>query len=134
MKVKKNFLTIYKTKDWYQENYSETLKIYVLSEVKGIEVKMKVYGVIMAGGGGTRFWPVSRRKKPKQFLILIGKECLINETIDRLENIIEKENIFVVTSNMQKQTMKEITDGRINQENILSELISRNTGKISLGI
>ena len=45
---------------------------------------MQVYGVIMAGGGGTRFWPLSRQKTPKQLLNLSGKDVMVNETIDRL--------------------------------------------------
>ena len=44
---------------------------------------MKTYGVIMAGGGGTRFWPLSTKAEPKQFLNLSGKDILVNETIDR---------------------------------------------------
>ena len=43
----------------------------------------KVYGIIMAGGGGTRFWPLSRKGTPKQLLNLSGKEIMVNEAIDR---------------------------------------------------
>lgn len=56
---------------------------------------MKVYGVIMAGGQGTRFWPLSRQAKPKQLLNLSGKELMINETIERLAGIIDKANMFM---------------------------------------
>ena len=42
---------------------------------------MNVYPVIMAGGGGTRFWPLSRKETPKQLLNLSGKDAMINETI-----------------------------------------------------
>ena len=59
---------------------------------------MKIYGVIMAGGGGTRFWPLSRKKTPKQLLNLSGKELMINEAVDRLSLVTEKSNIFVVTT------------------------------------
>ena len=41
---------------------------------------MKTYGVIMAGGGGTRFWPLSRAEEPKQLLNLSGKDLMVNET------------------------------------------------------
>ena len=41
---------------------------------------MKTYGVIMAGGGGTRFWPLSTKAEPKQFLNLSGKDIMVNET------------------------------------------------------
>ena len=59
---------------------------------------MNTYGVIMAGGGGTRFWPLSRQEEPKQLLNLSGKDLMINETIDRIATIAKKEDIFVVTN------------------------------------
>ena len=62
---------------------------------------MKTYGVIMAGGGGTRFWPLSRKKTPKQLLNLSGKDLMVNEAIDRLATVTGKENIFIVTNNAQ---------------------------------
>ena len=58
---------------------------------------MKTYGVIMAGGGGTRFWPLSRKAKPKQFLILSGKDTMVMDTVNRLCRIADKEDIFIVT-------------------------------------
>ena len=61
---------------------------------------MKVCGVIMAGGGGTRFWPLSRQKTPKQLLSLSGKDLMINEAVDRLKNITDEE-IFIVTNEKQ---------------------------------
>lgn len=51
---------------------------------------MKVYGIIMAGGGGTRFWPLSRIARPKQLINLTGKDLMINETIDRISSVIPK--------------------------------------------
>ena len=56
---------------------------------------MNVYGVVMAGGGGTRLWPLSTRKKPKQFLNLSGKETLVNEALDRLAGVAQE--TFIVT-------------------------------------
>lgn len=55
------------------------------------------YAVIMAGGGGTRLWPVSRREKPKQLLSLLGKETLFQSTIARLEKLFPPERILIVT-------------------------------------
>ena len=52
---------------------------------------MKTYGVVMAGGGGTRLWPLSTKKMPKQFLNLSGKETLVNEAVDRLLGVAGKE-------------------------------------------
>lgn len=88
---------------------------------------MKKYGVIMAGGGGTRFWPLSRQKTPKQLLNLSGKELMINEAIDRLEYIVDKKNMFVVTNKTQVASMLEATKKRISANHILSEPAARNT-------
>lgn len=88
---------------------------------------MNVYGVIMAGGGGTRFWPLSRQKKPKQLLNLTGRDLLVNETIDRLGMTIPGKNMFIVTNVAQVEPMKAVTKGRIMSEHILSEPSARNT-------
>jgi len=57
-----------------------------------------MYAVIMAGGSGTRFWPLSREKMPKQLLKIGGIDTLIQETVGRVLPLIPKENIFVVTN------------------------------------
>lgn len=88
---------------------------------------MKTYGVILAGGGGTRFWPLSRKEVPKQLLNLTGKDLMVNETIDRLEGNVEKEDIFVVTNSMQADLMLEATSGRVQTTHVLSEPAARNT-------
>lgn len=88
---------------------------------------MKQYGVIMAGGGGTRFWPLSRQKNPKQLINLSGKELLVNEAVDRMSTVIEKDNIFIVTSEVQTSAMKEATKSRVLSDHILSEPAARNT-------
>ena len=66
---------------------------------------MKTYGVVMAGGGGTRLWPLSTKKMPKQFLNLSGKETLVNEAVDRLLGVAGKEDIFIVTNASQTEVM-----------------------------
>lgn len=88
---------------------------------------MKVYGVIMAGGGGTRFWPLSRKQTPKQLLNLSGKDIMVNEAIDRLCRVAEKCDIFIVTNSAQKDKMLEFVDGRIAEDHVLSEVAARNT-------
>ena len=88
---------------------------------------MKTYGLIMAGGGGTRFWPLSRKRVPKQLLNLDGKEVMLNETIDRLDGVVEKENIFIVTNEEQVELTKSITKERVLDNHILSEPSARNT-------
>lgn len=88
---------------------------------------MKKFGVIMAGGGGTRFWPLSREKMPKQLLNLSGRDCMLNEAIDRLAQVTEREYIFVVTNGNQADGVRALTAGKIPAENILSEPAARNT-------
>lgn len=88
---------------------------------------MNHYGVIMAGGGGTRFWPLSRQKTPKQLLNLSGKDLMVNEAVDRMMTVIPKSNIFIVTSENQASSMMQATTGRVFPQNILAEPDARNT-------
>jgi len=81
----------------------------------------------MAGGGGTRFWPLSRQTNPKQLLNLSGHGLMINETIDRLLGIVEQENIFIVTNVSQAEKMKASVGERMLSEHILTEPKARNT-------
>ena len=88
---------------------------------------MKTYGVIMAGGGGTRFWPLSRRELPKQFLNLTGNDILVNETFDRLNKVAEKEDIFVVTNAAHAAKTLDMMRGRVGRTQVLAEPAARNT-------
>ena len=88
---------------------------------------MQVFGVIMAGGGGTRFWPLSRKQTPKQLLNLSGKDVMVNETFSRLARVAEDKNIFVVTNKSQADKLIKVSDGRLLPENVLREPAARNT-------
>lgn len=88
---------------------------------------MNKFGVIMAGGGGTRFWPMSRRKMPKQFLNLTGNDTMVNETIDRIAGNVPMENIYIVTNVSQAPLMQEVTAERLGAGRILAEPAARNT-------
>ena len=88
---------------------------------------MRTYGIILAGGNGTRFWPLSRQNMPKQFLNLTGNELMLNETIDRLQGITDKKDIFIVTNQMQAETAYNLSGGRIEKSHILAEPSARNT-------
>jgi mannose-1-phosphate guanylyltransferase len=90
-------------------------------------MKSNNYCVIMAGGIGSRFWPISTAEKPKQFLDILGiGKSLIQLTYERFNKIIPNENIIVVTSNDYINFIKEQLPN-ILPENILTEPMRRNT-------
>lgn len=85
------------------------------------------YCVIMAGGIGSRFWPMSRTSHPKQFIDILGTgETLIQQTFKRFEKIIPRENIYVVTNEKYAGLVKEQIPA-INDRQIISEPSRRNT-------
>lgn len=81
----------------------------------------------MAGGGGTRFWPLSRKERPKQLLNLSGKNIMVNETIDRIAKSVDRDNIFIVTNETQAKLMVVETANRMQKDHILAEPAARNT-------
>ena len=82
--------------------------------------------LIMAGGKGTRFWPLSTEEKPKQFLNLIGEETMIQMTVNRLKPIIPIERIFVCTGEQYVDLVKEQLP-ELPDRNIIVEPEGRNT-------
>lgn len=84
------------------------------------------YAVIMAGGTGTRFWPKSTSKRPKQFLKLFGDETMIQQTVNRLEPEIKKEHVVVVTNRdyipFVEEQLPSVPAGQI-----IGEPVARNT-------
>ncbi|MBC8313131.1 MAG: mannose-1-phosphate guanylyltransferase [Candidatus Cloacimonetes bacterium] len=82
--------------------------------------------LIMAGGIGTRFWPLSTRKNPKQFLNILGNRSMIQQTVDRISPKISSENIYVVTNQEQiKLVEKHLPE--LPKKNIIAEPFGRNT-------
>lgn len=85
------------------------------------------YVAIMAGGIGSRFWPMSRTAFPKQFLDILNRgKTLIQETFDRFADFIPKENIFIITSEEYVPIVKEQLPEALT-ENILGEPSRKNT-------
>ncbi|MCL5407485.1 MAG: sugar phosphate nucleotidyltransferase [Patescibacteria group bacterium] len=83
--------------------------------------------VIMAGGSGTRLWPMSRCDQPKQFQNLCGEKSLIQETYDRVKDIVPRENIFVsLVKNILETSEKQLPE--VKKENFIVETEGRNTG------
>lgn len=82
--------------------------------------------LIMAGGKGTRFWPLSTEEKPKQFLNLIGEETMIQMTVNRIKPIIPIERVFVCAGEMYVDLVKEQLP-ELPEQNIIIEPEGRNT-------
>jgi mannose-1-phosphate guanylyltransferase len=87
---------------------------------------MKIYAVIMAGGVGSRFWPRSKEKSPKQLLKIFGNNSMIQDTVNRLNNIVDSENIFIITNKIQQPEIRKQLP-KIPAENIIEEPFGRNT-------
>ncbi|MEJ2617038.1 MAG: mannose-1-phosphate guanylyltransferase [Ignavibacteriaceae bacterium] len=87
---------------------------------------MKIYAVIMAGGVGSRFWPRSKEKSPKQLLKIFGDNSMIQDTVCRLKDIVEYEDILIITNRMQQPEIKKQLP-EIPGENIIEEPFGRNT-------
>jgi mannose-1-phosphate guanylyltransferase len=82
--------------------------------------------LIMAGGSGTRFWPLSKRDNPKQFLTLFGNKSMIRQTFERCQQLSKNNDIYVVTTDDQASlTRKHIPE--LREENIIIEPCARNT-------
>lgn len=84
------------------------------------------YAVIMAGGKGERFWPLSTSKHPKQLLALVGDSPLIAQAVDRLNGLIPPENVFVVTNADLVEATRQAAP-MLPPENIVGEPIGRDT-------
>lgn len=84
------------------------------------------YAVIMAGGKGERFWPLSTSKHPKQLLALVGDKPLIAQAVDRLDGLVPPENVFVVTNAELVDATREAAP-LLPPENIVGEPIGRDT-------
>src|SRR3990167_4922555 len=87
-----------------------------------------LYGLILAGGVGSRFWPFSRALEPKQFINIIGKESLLQNTVRRLEGLIKPKQIFFITNQAYFfELKKQIEKFHIPDENIILEPEGKNT-------
>lgn len=96
--------------------------------MKKSDYKEHLYALILAGGGGTRLWPRSRQKTPKQFLKLFDNKTLTQVAVDRFSEILPMEKIFIVTvsEEYKNEIIKEIPE--FKKENILVEPARRETG------
>src|SRR6185369_14863632 len=84
------------------------------------------YGLILAGGRGTRFWPRSRKRSAKQVLNVVGERSLIQATVDRLAPVIPPERLWVLTNDHLRDIIIEQLPG-IPKKQVLAEPEQRNT-------
>jgi mannose-1-phosphate guanylyltransferase len=86
----------------------------------------ELYAVIMAGGQGTRFWPRSRRKMPKQLLNIVGEATMLEQTVARISPLIPAERTLVVAGEAYRDPIRACLP-QLPEENFLFEPVGRNT-------
>ena len=92
-----------------------------------------IYALILAGGSGERFWPLSRRARPKQLLRLVTDQTLLEQTVARLEGLVPPERILILTNVDQERAVRELLP-HLPKENILAEPAKRDTAAaVALG-
>src|ERR1700745_2818939 len=97
------------------------------------DMPASIYALILAGGSGERFWPLSRRARPKQLLRLVSGETLLEETLGRLEGFVPYERILILTNTEQENAVRRLL-GSFPKENIIAEPVKRDTAAaVALG-
>lgn len=85
-----------------------------------------LYALILAGGKGTRLYPLSREKNPKQFLNVIDNKSFLRHTVDRIKHLVNKNNIYIVTNkDYVNRIVEELPE--IGKENIFVEPANKET-------
>ncbi len=92
----------------------------------GAHGNLDLRAVILAGGSGTRFWPLSRKKRPKQFLSIISSSSLVEDTAGRLKGLIPPSKIYTIAVASQTRVLKKLLPG-LPEKNFLVEPEARNT-------
>lgn len=90
-------------------------------------IDSNLFCVVMAGGQGTRFWPESTVKKPKQYLSLTQDESLLRQTLRRFEDLVSLERRFIVTTQEQEKLARDHSKGLVDDEAMIFEPSGRNT-------
>src|ERR1700722_11477038 len=91
------------------------------------------YVIIMAGGKGERFWPMSREKTPKQLITLLGKRSFLQQAVDRVLPLVPLKNIFIITNAVQAPTVRKQLP-KLPKANVIAEPCGRDTcAAVTLG-
>jgi mannose-1-phosphate guanylyltransferase len=85
-----------------------------------------MFAIVMAGGAGTRLWPLSRRETPKQLLALTGETSLLQQTVARLGPVLKPQDIYVITSDSHVRATRSQLP-HLPEENVLGEPLARST-------
>src|SRR5436190_12481057 len=89
--------------------------------------------IIMAGGRGERFWPLSREKTPKQLLSLLGGRSLLQQAVDRVLPLVPAKNVLVITNEAQAPEVRKQLS-RLPKQNVIAEPVARDTcAAVTLG-
>ncbi len=100
---------------------------------KSTQSKSDRYVIIMAGGRGERFWPVSREATPKQLITLIGGRSFLQQAVDRVLPLVPIENILIITNAVQAPTVRKQLP-ELPKENVIAEPVGRDTcAAVALG-
>src|SRR6185503_10466148 len=110
------------SRDWSSDVCSSDL----WSGDRELPMSANFYPVILAGGRGTRFWPLSRKKRAKQLLALDGTQSMIEQTVARLRPVAQPKRFWVITNNdLRPEILRQL--GRLKKEQIIAEPVGRNT-------
>jgi mannose-1-phosphate guanylyltransferase len=113
----------------------ETGKSSRPSKIRSALVSMlnPIYALILAGGSGERFWPLSRHARPKQLLRLVSKKTLLEETVARLDGFVPRDRILILTNAEQAAAVRKLLTA-FPEENIVAEPAKRDTAAaVALG-
>ncbi len=90
--------------------------------------ELNLHTLVMAGGKGTRFWPESTSKRPKQYLSLVTKKSLLSDTLSRFDGLVPSDRRYIVTVSEQRDLALKESEGQVKPEHLIFEPSGRNTG------